>query len=70
MSASPEAPVVSSVEPSFALPGGEMVVHGRALLNSVHETTRVVFGNVIANLVFASPTRLVVQVPDVYKRQT
>ncbi len=64
MSVSPEAPVVSSVEPAFALPGGEMVVHGRALLNSVHESTRVVFGTAIANLVFASPTRLVVQVPD------
>jgi sugar lactone lactonase YvrE len=52
------------VEPSFALPGGEIVLHGRALLGSLTESTRVLFGEVPATIVFASPTRLTVLVPD------
>jgi len=64
MSSNSQAPVVISVEPSFALPGGELIVHGRYLLNSMHQSTHVVFGNSIANLVFASATQLVVQVPE------
>jgi hypothetical protein len=57
-------PVVLSVEPSFALPGGEIVLNGRALLASLTEPTQVLFGESPGTIVFASATRLTVLVPD------
>jgi len=64
MSQTPESPVILSVEPSFALPGGEVVLHGRALLAGLTEPVLVFFGEAVATAVFASPTRLTVVVPE------
>jgi DNA-binding beta-propeller fold protein YncE len=64
MSQTAESPVILSVEPSFALPGGEIVLHGRALLSSVTDTTQVSFGESIGTVVFGSPTKLTVSVPE------
>ena len=64
MSQTLESPVLLSVEPSFALPGGEVVLCGRALLTSLSEPVQVSFGVVAATVVFASPTRLTVIVPE------
>ena len=44
MSRSAESPVILSVEPAFALPGGEIVLRGRALMASLAEPSRVLFG--------------------------
>jgi sugar lactone lactonase YvrE len=64
MSQNPESPVILSVEPSLALPGGEVRLHGRALLTSLTEATEVLFGDAIATVVFATPTQLTVIVPE------
>ncbi len=64
MSQTPESPVILSVEPSFALPGGEIMLRGRALLSSEADATQVFFGEALATIVFASPTQLTVLVPD------
>jgi sugar lactone lactonase YvrE len=64
MSQTLKSPVVLSVEPSFALPGGEIVLHGRALLASLTEPTQVLFGEAAGTIVFASPSRLTVLVPE------
>ena len=40
MNENPESPVILSVEPSLALPGGEVRLHGRALLASLTPNTR------------------------------
>lgn len=57
-------PVILSVEPSFALPGGEVVLHGRSLLASLTEPTQVSFGETVGTVIFASPTHLTVLVPE------
>ena len=59
-----ESPAILSVEPAFALPGGEVVLQGRALLTSLTEAVQVSFGGAAATVVFASPTRLTVVVPE------
>ena len=64
MSQTPESPVILSVEPSFALPGGEVRLHGHALLASLTEATEVLIGEAVATVVFASPTQLTVLVPE------
>ena len=64
MSQLSESPVILSVEPSFALPGGEIVLRGRALLASLTEPTQVLFGEAVGTVVFASPTQLTVVVPE------
>ncbi len=64
MSQTPESPVILAVEPSFALPGGEVVLHGRALLAGLTEPMLVFFGEAVATAVFASPTQLTVVVPE------
>jgi sugar lactone lactonase YvrE len=64
MSQTPEPPVILSVEPSLALPGGEVVIHGRALLAGLTPATQVSFGEAAATIVFATPTELTVIVPD------
>ncbi len=70
MSQSAEPPVISSVEPAFALPGGEVVLRGRALLASLAEPTRVSFGAVAGTIVFATSTQLTVLVPENADRGT
>ncbi len=57
------SPVILSVEPSSALPGGEIVLRGRSLLASLTDATQVLFGEAVATVVFASPTQLTVLVP-------
>src|ERR1039458_10515800 len=64
MSQTPESPVILSVEPSFALPGGEVRLHGRSLLASLTEAPEVLFGEAVATIVFASPTQLIVLAPE------
>src|SRR5450755_2452072 len=64
MSQNPESPVIFSVEPSLALPGGEVRLHGRSLLASINESTEVLFGDAIATVVFATATQLTVMVPE------
>ena len=69
MNENPESPVILSVEPSLALPGGEVRLHGRALLasptpNNQVTATEVSFGDAVATVVFATPTQLTVLVPD------
>jgi sugar lactone lactonase YvrE len=64
MSQTSESPVILSVEPSFALPGGEIVLHGRGLLPSISEATQVTFGEGIGTVVFGSPTKLTILVPE------
>ena len=64
MSKTVESPVILSVEPSFALPGGEILVRGRSLLTSTTEPTQVYFGDAVCTVVFASTTQLTVLVPE------
>jgi sugar lactone lactonase YvrE len=64
MSQRTPAPSIASVEPAFALPGGEVVLHGRALMNGLDTPPRVYFGEARGTIVFASPSRLTVLVPD------
>jgi sugar lactone lactonase YvrE len=64
MSQIAEPPVILSVEPGFALPGGEIILHGRALLASLSEPTKVSIGESLATVVFASPNQLTVLVPE------
>ena len=64
MTHSTKTPVILSVEPSFALPGGEIVLHGRALIASLTEPTQVLFGDAVGTIVFASPDRITVLVPE------
>jgi sugar lactone lactonase YvrE len=46
------------------MPGGEIVLHGRALLASLTEPTQVLFDQVVGTVVFASPTKLTIVVPE------
>jgi DNA-binding beta-propeller fold protein YncE len=64
MSQTSASPVILSLEPSFALPGGELILHGRALLANLAEPTHVSFGEVPATVIFASPTQLTILVPE------
>ena len=64
MSPSSEAPVILSVEPSCALPGGEVRLHGRGLLTDLARPAQVCFGEAVATVVFGSPTQLTVLVPE------
>jgi sugar lactone lactonase YvrE len=64
MSQITESPVILSVEPSFALPGGEVVLRGRALLASLTEATQVLFGEAVGTIVFGTATQLTVVVPE------
>ncbi len=64
MSQNADSPVITSVEPDSALPGGEIVLRGRALMASLTEPSRVVVGDSLATVVFASPTQLTVLVPE------
>jgi sugar lactone lactonase YvrE len=64
MSQSPESPVILSVEPSFGVVGGEVVLRGRALLASLTAPTQVFFGEAVSTVVFASPTKFTVVVPE------
>jgi sugar lactone lactonase YvrE len=64
MSPSSESPVILSVEPSCALPGGEVRLHGRGFLTALSQSAEVCFGDAVATIVFGSPTQLTVLVPD------
>ncbi len=64
MSPNSAPPAILSVEPAFALPGGHITLHGSGLIGSLNEPPSVVFGESLATVVFASPTRLTILVPD------
>ena len=64
MTQTPEAPVILSVEPACALPGGEIRLHGRGLLPGLTGAAEVCFGEAAATVVFGSPTQLTVLVPE------
>jgi sugar lactone lactonase YvrE len=64
MSQSSESPVILSVEPAFALPGGEVRLHGRSLVSGDDHAPEVCFGNAVATVIFGSPTQLTVLVPE------
>jgi sugar lactone lactonase YvrE len=64
MSKTSQSPVILSVEPSFALPCGQVVLRGRSLLAGLTEPTRVFFGDAVATVVFASSSQLTVLVPE------
>jgi sugar lactone lactonase YvrE len=64
MSQTSKSPVILSVEPSFALPGGEVVLRGRELLAAVTEPTQVLFGEAVGTIVFGCSTQLTVNVPE------
>jgi sugar lactone lactonase YvrE len=64
MSQTSESPVILSVEPSFGAPGGEVILRGRALLTSIAAPTQVFFGEAAGTIVFASPAKLIVLVPE------
>ena len=64
MSQISEPPVITSVDPLFALPGGEVVLRGKALLTSLSEQTQVFFGEAEATIVFGSADQLTVNVPE------
>jgi sugar lactone lactonase YvrE len=58
------APVILSVEPSCALPGGEIRLYGHGLQAALDARAQVSFGDAIATVVFGSPTELTVLVPE------
>jgi sugar lactone lactonase YvrE len=58
------APVIFAVEPSYALPGGEVRLYGEALLAGVESQAQVRFGEAAATVAFATPGQLTVQVPE------
>jgi sugar lactone lactonase YvrE len=70
MSQTSESPVILSVEPSFALPGGEVLLRGRALLSSITHPTQASFGETLASVVFASTTQLILRVPEAATGET
>ena len=64
MSKRSESPVILSVSPPAALPGGEIVLHGRSLLTSLTEQTLVYFGQAVGTISFGSESQLTVIVPE------
>jgi sugar lactone lactonase YvrE len=64
MSQKTPTPAILSIEPSFALPGGEVVLHGRELLNGLRAAPQVFFGEAQATVVFATPGQLTITVPE------
>jgi sugar lactone lactonase YvrE len=59
---SPERPVIDSISPLAALPGGELRIRGRAFGNGVRPA--VTIGGVAAQLVVGSNPYIVARVPD------
>ncbi len=64
MSPLSNSPLILSVEPSFAMPGGEVVLTGRNLLAGLNQPPEVLVGSAHATITFASPSQLTVLVPD------
>jgi DNA-binding beta-propeller fold protein YncE len=64
MSQSSVPPAVLSVEPSFALPGGQITLSGSGFLTSLAAPPTVLFGEAQATVIFASPNRITIQVPE------
>ena len=64
MSRSSAPPAVLAVEPPFAVPGGKISLSGSGFLRNLAAPPTVSFGEAQAAVVFASPSRLTVQVPD------
>jgi len=58
-----ERPVISKVEPSHALPGGEIAISGSGLMANA-ERPEVRFGKDISTVVFGSEELVIAKVPD------
>jgi sugar lactone lactonase YvrE len=59
-----QSPVILSIEPAFALPGGEIILRGHGLLASSAEQTQIFFGSAAGTIVFGTPSQLTILVPD------
>jgi DNA-binding beta-propeller fold protein YncE len=59
-----QSPVILSIEPAFALPGGEIILCGHGLLASSAEQTQIFFGSAAGTIVFGTPSQLTILVPD------
>jgi len=61
---SSESPTILAIDPSYALPGGEVRLQGSGLLSGAGEQARVRFGETAATVVFATPSQMTVMVPE------
>ncbi|MGH9354944.1 MAG: IPT/TIG domain-containing protein [Terriglobia bacterium] len=59
-----EKPAITDVIPPAAISGGEIFIHGSRLTANGRPRPLVRFGDVPANLLMSSPSRLVVKVPE------
>lgn len=59
-----DKPQIERVAPAAAIPGGEVVIHGRGFADHSHRPPQVRFGEAEAGVVIAADDFLVVQVPD------
>lgn len=59
----PDSPRIDRLDPAAVLPGGEVRIHGRALMDG-HRPSQVRVGGLPSPLVIASPRLLVVRIPE------
>ena len=59
-----DKPLIESVTPRAAIPGGDICISGRGLSHNGHGRPQVRFGNQAGNLLLSSARRLVVRVPE------
>ena len=59
-----DKPLIESVTPRAAIPGGDICISGRGLSHNGHGRPQVRFGNQAGNVLLSSAKRLVVRVPE------
>jgi len=59
-----DKPLIESVTPRAAIPGGDICISGRGLSHNGHGRPEVRFGNQAGNVLLSSSRRLVVRVPE------
>lgn len=64
MSQITEPPILFTVSPNCALPGGVVTLRGQNLLTGERRGSRVAVGETLATVLFASPTLVSVQLPE------
>ena len=57
-------PKIERVQPSAAIPGGEIAIHGAGFTGGNHARPEVHFGSAAASVLLASPNFLIARVPD------
>lgn len=57
-------PKIERVQPSAAIPGGEIAIHGAGFTGGNHSRPEVHFGSAAASVLLASPNFLIARVPD------